>query len=80
MGFLKVMEYRYTKFALEPGTGRWAMIRDWRDPKWTSAKAVAQGLESSVREQRSVLMGENIIDIASKSVAGLLVDEVNSSH
>lgn len=27
MGYLKVMEYRYTKFALEPGTGRWAMIR-----------------------------------------------------
>lgn len=27
MGFLKIMEYRYTRFALEPGTGRWAMIR-----------------------------------------------------
>ena len=26
-GFLKVMEYRYTRFALEPGTGKWAMIR-----------------------------------------------------
>ncbi|WVQ83070.1 hypothetical protein IAT38_005208 [Cryptococcus sp. DSM 104549] len=75
-GFLKTMEYRYTKFALEPGTGRWAMIRDWRDPRWTSARAVAQGLDSAVREQRMVLMGENIIDIASKSIAGLLVDEV----
>lgn len=27
MGFLKIMEYRYTRFALEPGSGRWAMIR-----------------------------------------------------
>lgn len=27
MGFLKVMDYRYTRFALEPGTGRWSMIR-----------------------------------------------------
>lgn len=27
MGFLKVMEYRYTRFALDPATGRWAMIR-----------------------------------------------------
>ena len=26
-GFLKIMEYRYTRFALEPGTGHWAMIR-----------------------------------------------------
>ncbi|WVQ96650.1 hypothetical protein IAU59_003756 [Kwoniella sp. CBS 9459] len=76
MGFLKVMEYRYTKFALDPATGRWAMIRDWRDPKWTSARAVAHGLDSHVREQRNVLMGDNIIDIASKSIAGLLIDEV----
>lgn len=75
-GFLKVMEYRYTKFALEPLTGRWHMIRDWRDPKWTSARVVAQGLEAGTREQRKVLMGANIIDIASKTVGGLLVDEV----
>ncbi|KAK1925519.1 putative cation transporting ATPase [Papiliotrema laurentii] len=76
MGFLKVMEYRYTRFALEPGTGRWAMIRDWRDPRWTSARAVAQGLDDETRTQRRVLMSENIIDIASKSIFGLLVDEV----
>ena len=27
MGFLKVMEYRYTKFALDPTISRWSMIR-----------------------------------------------------
>jgi cation-transporting ATPase 13A3/4/5 len=37
---------------------------------------VAVGLDSGTREQRRVLMDENIIDIASKSLAGLLVDEV----
>ena len=76
MGFLKIMEYRYTKFALDPATGRWAMVRDWRDPRWTSARAVAQGLDEPVREQRKVLMGPNVIDIASKTIGGLLVDEV----
>lgn len=50
--------------------------RDWRDPKWSSARAVANGLDAGTREQRQVLMGENIIDIAAKSVFGLLVDEV----
>jgi cation-transporting ATPase 13A3/4/5 len=79
MGFLKIMEYRYTRFALEPTTGRWAMIRDWRDPRWTSARAVAQGLDDQVRVQRRVLMGDNIIDIASKSIFGLLIDEVSKS-
>ena len=27
MGFLKITEYRYNRFALDPATGRWAMIR-----------------------------------------------------
>lgn len=27
MGFLKVTDYRYTRFALDPATGKWAMIR-----------------------------------------------------
>ncbi|EKC97467.1 cation transporting ATPase [Trichosporon asahii var. asahii CBS 8904] len=75
-GKLRVMEYRYTRFALDPLTGRWAMIRDWRDPKWTSARQVAQGLDSETRTQRRTLMGDNVIDIKGKSLFGLLVDEV----
>ncbi|KAL7423997.1 hypothetical protein Q5752_001582 [Cryptotrichosporon argae] len=76
MGFLKIVDYRYTRFALDPATGQWVMIRDWRDAKWTSARAVAAGLASPTREQRQVLMGANMIDIASKSLLGLLMDEV----
>ena len=37
---------------------------------------MAIGLDSGTREQRKLLMGENMIDIASKSIVGLLVDEV----
>ncbi|EIW73562.1 hypothetical protein TREMEDRAFT_67419 [Tremella mesenterica DSM 1558] len=76
MGFLKIMEYRYTRFALEPYSGQWSMIRDWRDPRWTAARVVAQGLDSNTRQQRRLLTGDNIIDIAAKSIPGLLVDEV----
>lgn len=76
MGFLKVMEYRYTRFAFQPGAGKWAMIRDWRDPRWTSVKAVVRGLPETVREQRRILFGENTVDIEGKSVFGLLMDEV----
>ncbi|GMK53976.1 hypothetical protein CspeluHIS016_0105620 [Cutaneotrichosporon spelunceum] len=75
-GQLKVMEYRYTRFALNPVTGKWCMVRDWRDSRWTSARAVANGLDTQTREQRRTLMGENNIDIASKSVISLLMDEV----
>lgn len=75
-GFLKVMDYRYTRFALDPANSRWAMIRDWRDPKWVACRTVAQGLSTATRDQRRLLMGENIIDIAGKSLGGLLMDEV----
>ncbi len=76
MGFLKIAEYRYTRFALQPGTGKWSMIRDWRDPRWTSVKAVGPGLAEPVREQRRILFGQNVIDIEGKSLVGLLLDEV----
>jgi cation-transporting ATPase 13A2 len=80
MGYLKTAEYRYTKFALQPGTGKWCLIRDWRDPKWTSVKAVASGLGKDVREQRRILFGDNVIDIEGKGVVGLLLDEVSSNR
>lgn len=78
LGFLKVAEYRYTRFALNPASNQWVMIRDWRDPRWTSIRAVAGGLDTPTREQRKVLTGENMIDIEGKSVFGLLIDEVRS--
>jgi cation-transporting ATPase 13A2 len=80
MGYLKTAEYRYTKFALQPGTGKWCLIRDWRDPKWTSVKAVASGLGKDVREQRRILFGDNVIDIEGKGVVGLLLDEVSPNR
>ena len=52
-------------------------LRDWRDPRWTSARAVAQGLDDNTRIQRRLLTGMNVIDIASKSIWSLLVDEVS---
>lgn len=76
MGHLKMAEYRYTRFVLQPGSWQWTMVRDWRDPRWTSARAVINGLAESTREQRRILFGENVIDIAGKSIVGLLLDEV----
>lgn len=76
MGFLQTAEYRYTKFALHPVTGRWCMVRDWRDPRWTGIKAVASGLNEETRVQRRVLFGDNVVDIEGKGTISLLLDEV----
>ena len=79
MGFLKIVEYRYTRFALDERSGRWKMVRDWRDHLWTSLKGVSAGLDESTRDQRRILFGQNSIDIEGKSAITILLDEVSAA-
>ncbi|KAJ7091282.1 Ca-transporting ATPase [Mycena epipterygia] len=76
MGTLTVVDYRYSRFALDPRTGFFNMIRDWRDPSWTGLQFVQNGIEAPVRQQRLSLFGQNEVDIKGKSTMSLLVDEV----
>ncbi|KAJ9112557.1 hypothetical protein QFC19_000574 [Naganishia cerealis] len=76
MGYLHVIDYRYTRFVWNAVLKKWKMIRDWRDPKWTSVRAIAGGLDEETRAQRKVLFGENVIDIEGKGIINLMVDEV----
>ncbi|KAJ6499996.1 hypothetical protein C8R47DRAFT_273891 [Mycena vitilis] len=73
---LIIVDYRYSRFALDPRTGLFNMIRDWRDPSWIGLQVVQNGLKTSVQEQRLSLFGKNEVDIEGKSTASLLVDEV----
>ncbi|TFY78130.1 hypothetical protein EWM64_g5879 [Hericium alpestre] len=76
LGTLLVVDYRYARFALDPRTGLFSMVKDWRDPSWTGVSSVKNGLEEPVRQQRLTLFGPNVIDIEGKSTASLLVDEI----
>ncbi|EGO26058.1 Ca-transporting ATPase [Serpula lacrymans var. lacrymans S7.9] len=73
---LLVVDYRYSRFALDVRTGLFSVIRDWRDPTWTGLQSVQNGLDHSTRRQRLTLFGANVIDIAGKSTINLLIDEV----
>ncbi|KAJ7346731.1 hypothetical protein DFH08DRAFT_869152 [Mycena albidolilacea] len=73
---LIVIDYRYSRFALDPRTGLFNMIRNWRDPSWTGSQIVQNGMETPVRQQRLTLFGKNEVDIEGKSTVSLLVDEV----
>ncbi|KAJ3514325.1 hypothetical protein NLJ89_g2444 [Agrocybe chaxingu] len=78
-GFIKhllVTDYRYTRFAVDPRTGLFNLVRDWRDPQLTSIVSAKEPLDHATREQRSTLFGTNEIDIEAKSTISLLVDEV----
>ncbi|KAG8963193.1 hypothetical protein FRC03_003287 [Tulasnella sp. 419] len=76
LSFIKMMDYRYTRYILDPRTGLFSMLKDWRDPSWTSVTAIRQGPDKSTRDQRQILFGSNVIDIEGKSVITLLVEEV----
>ncbi|EPQ27111.1 uncharacterized protein PFL1_05393 [Pseudozyma flocculosa PF-1] len=73
---LSYFDYRYTRFALYPPTGRLRMLKDWRDPFWTSAEAIAQGVSWDAEKDRSTIFGRNMIDIEARSTWTLLIDEV----
>ncbi|KAI0063606.1 P-type ATPase [Artomyces pyxidatus] len=73
---LLVVDYRYARFALDPRTGFFSMVKDWRDLSWTSVPTVRNGLDEVVRQQRLSLFGLNVIDIEGKSTLALMVDEV----
>lgn len=79
MGYLQVIDYRYTRFVWNAVVGKWKMIRDWRDPRWTSVKAIAGGLDTDTRAQRKILFGDNLVDIEGKGIFTLMVDEVRAA-
>ncbi|VDB96191.1 unnamed protein product [Peniophora sp. CBMAI 1063] len=73
---LIVVDYRYARFALNPTTGHFQLVKDWRDSAWTTTPAVKDGLSEPTREQRKTVFSQNLIDIEGKSTITLLVDEV----
>ncbi|KAN0109276.1 P-type ATPase [Russula decolorans] len=73
---LLLIDYRYAKFALDPTSGSFSVVKDWRDHSWTGVGSVKNGLEGPLRQQRLTLFGPNVIDIEGKSIISLLVDEV----
>ena len=77
LGTLKYFDYRYNRYVLNPRTGTWFIIRDWRDKSWANVVELSNGLDDSVRQQRRTLFGPNVIEIIAKSTTSLLVDEVS---
>ncbi|KAK0212773.1 hypothetical protein DFS33DRAFT_1370273 [Desarmillaria ectypa] len=73
---LSVLDYRYSRFALDPRTGLFGVVRDWRDLYLDGVMSIQNGLQDDVRKQRLALFGLNAIDIEGKSTLALLVEEV----
>lgn len=73
---LTFFDHRYTRYALHPPSGRLRMVKDWRDPLWTSLAAINNGISWDAEKDRTIVFGKNAIEIQAKSTWQLLVDEV----
>ena len=73
---LRFLDYRYVRFCFHPHKDKFVLVSDWRDPDWTTVKAMRSGLGSDERYKREQIFDRNHIDIKEKSIAQLLVDEV----
>ncbi|KAG8686375.1 hypothetical protein FRC09_014172, partial [Ceratobasidium sp. 395] len=73
---LSFIDYRYTRFVLDPRTRQFSMLRNWRDRNWTQAAVTSGGLGSPSRVQRTTAFGANEVEIEAKGTVALLVDEI----
>ncbi|KAM0753330.1 hypothetical protein T439DRAFT_299617 [Meredithblackwellia eburnea MCA 4105] len=72
---VKYIDYRYYRLLLHP-EGEFRMVREWKDPMWKTIPALRRGLPNSDVQVRSSLFGQNVIEVASRSMGSLLIDEV----
>ena len=72
---LKILDYRYIRFAYHPHKDRFVLGSVWKDPSWTDVSAVRAGIDSDEQETREKIFGKNEIDIEMKSTVQLLLDE-----
>ncbi|ANB14233.1 Ypk9p [Sugiyamaella lignohabitans] len=73
---LRWIEYRYIKFIYHPFKDIYLTNNNWIDPNWNDVESVSEGLDSDVQTDRSLVFGDNLIDIKEKTTTQLLVDEV----
>ncbi|SCV73478.1 BQ2448_7404 [Microbotryum intermedium] len=72
---LQYLDYRYYRFLLHP-EGEFRMVREWKDPTWTTLLSLRKGLSSTDAHTRQSLFGQNSIDIKARGIVQLLMDEV----
>lgn len=73
---LRILDYRYMRFAYNSLKDRFMLCNSWKDPTWTNVKDIRAGIDGDEKDIRQVVFGKNSIDIKQKTVPQLLIDEV----
>jgi len=73
---LRILDYRYMRFAFHPIKDKFLLCNSWKDPAWTDVKSIRVGIDGDEKENRELVFGKNEIDIKQKTIPQLLMDEV----
>ncbi|KAL9048846.1 MAG: hypothetical protein Q9162_007517 [Coniocarpon cinnabarinum] len=73
---LRLIDYRYVRFAFHPVKEKFVVNNSWKDPAWSELETVRAGIGTDEKESRDQIFGKNVIDIEEKPLGALLVDEV----
>jgi cation-transporting ATPase 13A2 len=73
---LRCIDYRYIRFCYNPLKDLFVWNSGWKDSNWTSIRSAQEGLDGDEMDARHIIFGNNLIDIESKTIPELLVDEV----
>lgn len=76
IGNIHSFTYRYMKFFFNPLEDLFKTNNNWIDDNWRNVDKIGDGVSQNGYEERSIIFGENSIEIDDKSIGALLLEEV----
>ncbi|KAF9381204.1 hypothetical protein CPC16_009960 [Podila verticillata] len=73
---MRYFDYQYIRFIYNPMVQQFMQNSKWKDPDWSSIGNCERGIGRETHQERTMVFGQNLIDVQEKTVGQLLVQEV----
>ncbi|KAK3846048.1 MAG: P-type ATPase-like protein [Linnemannia gamsii] len=73
---MRYFDYQYIRFIYNPVTYSFMQNSKWKDPEWSNIITCDRGIGRETQQERTMVFGQNVIDVKEKTVGQLLVQEV----
>jgi len=73
---MRYIDYQYIRFIFNPVTQTFMQNSSWKDPEWSTVANCERGLGRETHQERTMVFGQNVIDVQEKTAGQLLVQEV----
>ncbi|KAG0032683.1 hypothetical protein BGZ81_010294 [Podila clonocystis] len=73
---MRYFDYQYIRFIYNPMVQQFMQNSKWKDPDWSTISNCERGIGRETHQERTMVFGQNLIDVQEKTVGQLLVQEV----